>query len=78
MGMTTSSTRSLSKHSPAAQGQEARVGEGLLVVVVVVAAAARLAVEHEKRKVPQPATVSNKATFLGYYSSSSQSSFLGN
>ena len=73
MSTTTSSTRSWSTSSPAAQGQE--VAEEKLFV----AAGAQRVVEHEKHKAPQPATVSNKVTFLGYYSSSStQNSSLGN
>jgi len=74
MSTTTSSTRSWSTRSPAAQGQE--IAEEKLPAVA--AAAAHPVVEHEKHKVPQPVTVSNKATFLGYYSSSTQNSSLGN
>lgn len=72
MSTTISSTRSWSTRSPAAQGQE--VAEEKLLA----AAAAHPVFEHEKRKVPQLATVSNKVTFLGYYSSSTQNSSLGN
>ena len=72
MSTTTSSTRSWSTRSPAAQGQEV-VEEKLLA-----AAAAHPVFEHEKHKVPQPATASNKATFLGYYSLTTRNSSLGN
>ena len=66
------STHLWSTRSLAAQGQE--VAEEKLLA----AAAAHPVVEHEKHIVPQPAMVPNKVTFLGYYSSSSQNSSLGN
>ena len=75
LSKTTSSTRSRSTHSPAMQSRKTL---SAVVAVAVAAVAAHPVVEHEKHKVPRPATVSNKATFLDYRWSSTQNSFQDN
>lgn len=62
VSMTTSPTRWLGTYLPAVQGQI----PGVVVVVVVAGCVAHSVSEHEKHKVLQSATMSNKATFLGY------------
>jgi len=76
LSKTTSSTRS-STHSSAVENRK-KLPAVVAVAGAVAAVAAHPVVEHEKHKVPRLATVSNKATYLDYCSSSTQNSFQDN